>query len=413
MGRVYKAYHPRLKRHAAIKVVGATNDAEATRRFEREAQAVAALRHPHILTVFDYGEVNGEPYMVLEYMANGSLADHSDSLPLPPEEVVRILRPVAAALDHAHEQGVIHRDVKPANVFLDSEQRPVLGDFGLSKLNRMDSMTATGTIAGTPTFLSPEQARGQHLTAASDIYSLTVMAFLLLTGEPPFKSGADALAVLYQHVNELPPPPTELNPALPPALDSVILKGMAKAPEERWASATEMVEALDHAIRVQAPGAPTVALQPGRQSRDTVFRTAAIGVAVVAVLAGAAYSVSRLTSAPRSFLGSESPAPAVKETGSIVVDTPQPLKIAQAIKVHGSGLDPGSRSRIFIEQNGVGAPIEDDSLITVNADGTFEAQGIVHPDLQPGKALVKACKLDSAGHVVDATCLKTSVTLSR
>ncbi len=413
MGRVYKAYHPRLKRHVAIKVVGAAADGEATRRFEREAQAVAGLHHPHILTVFDYGEVQGEPYMVLEYMANGSLADREDTLPLPPEEVVRLLRPVAAALDHAHRRGVIHRDVKPANVFLDGEQRPVLGDFGLSKLNRMDSLTATGTIAGTPTFLSPEQARGQQLTAASDIYSLAVMAFLLLTGEPPFKSGADPLAVLYQHVNELPPPPSQVCSALPPALDNIVLKGLAKGPDERWPTATEMVEALDDAIKVQGPLARTVALQPAGRSRARELRIAGAAIAALALLAGAAYGLSRFAPLPGAITGSESPPPGATAAGSVAVDTPEPLKIGQAIKVHGAGLDPARGARVFIEQGGIGAQIEDDSLIAINPDGTFEAQGIVHRDLQPGKALVKACSLDSGDRVIDATCLKTPVTLTR
>jgi hypothetical protein len=413
MGRVYKAYHPRLRRYAAIKVMGTATDPDTTKRFEREAQAVAALRHPHILAVFDYGEQNGEPYMVLEYMPNGSLADRGDQLPLPPDEVVAILRPVAAALDHAHRQGVIHRDVKPANVFLDDALRPVLGDFGLSKLNRMDSLTVSGTITGTPAFLSPEQARGQRLTAASDIYSLAVMAFLLLTGEPPFTGGSDAIAVLYQHVNELPPPPSQVHPALPAALDGVVLKGMAKAPDDRWPTATEMVDALAHAVGVQAATAPAVALRPARRGRTKGLRTAAASVAVVGLLAGAAYGVTRVWSPALKTGGAAEPTPAPTEAGSVAVDTGQPLKIGGPIKVRGSGLDPTLGARIFIEQAGNGAQIEDDSLITINDNGTFEVQGTVNPELQPGRALVKACSLDSAGHVVDSTCFKTPVILSR
>ncbi len=418
MGRVYKAYHPRLKRRAAIKVMGAVKDRDAVRRFEREAQAVGALRHPHILSVFDFGELAGEPYMVLEYMAGGSLAERTGELPMEPGEVIRILRPVAAALDHAHRHGVIHRDVKPGNVFLDGDQRPVLGDFGLSKGGRMDSLTDTGAVAGTPAYLSPEQARGLPLTGATDIYSLAVMAFLLLTGELPFKGGSDALTVLYQHVNEPPPPPSGVRPGLPPAVDDIVLRGLAKDPRDRWPTASAMIEALAAALGAAPPVLEATA-RTGRRWTPPPARAvgpAIAGVALLVLLGAGGFAVRGQIASVLPGAGaaapSEAPQPPVPPApGHITVDGSGALALSGSVHVRGDGLDPNRPARIYLDQGGVRAAIEEDALVRIGPDGSFDEVGTVNPDLRPGPAKLRACNLKPDGSVDTATCVSASVTL--
>src|SRR5579871_2866589 len=178
MGIVYRAYHPRLQRWAAIKVLPPfTGDSDARDRFEREARAIARLRHRHILSVFDFGEFAGQPFMAVEFMPNGSLQERMPKQPVSVAQALTLLRPLGEALDYAHSQGVLHRDVKPANVFLDSDMQPVLADFGLAKLYSEESVTASGLVSGTPTHMSPEQANGRPLSGATDQYALACIAF--------------------------------------------------------------------------------------------------------------------------------------------------------------------------------------------------------------------------------------------
>src|SRR5438105_9820400 len=248
MGVVYRAYHPRLQRWAAIKLLPPFgNTEEARQRFEREARAVARLRHRNILSVFDAGDFGGQQYVVTEYMPNGSLQDRLPTEPMPTDDALKMLHPLAEALDYAHGQGVVHRDVKPANVFLDSQWQPVLADFGLAKMYSEESITMSGAVSGTPSHMAPEQARGQDPTGAADQYALAVIAFQLLTGRLPFMGGS-VMDLLYQHVNEPPPPPSKFNPDLNPAVDAVVQRGLAKAPTQRWPRCEEMVGALQAAI---------------------------------------------------------------------------------------------------------------------------------------------------------------------
>ena len=190
MGIVYRAFHPRLERWAAIKLlppIGSSPDARD--RFEREARAVARLRHRHILSVFDFGEYAGQPYMVVEYMPNGALDHRMPRSPLTATQALALLRPLGEALDYAHQQGVLHRDVKPANVFLDSELQPVLADFGLAKMLGEQSLTASGMISGTPTHISPEQTMGKPLNAQSDLYTGVSAAGFSQPGSPSRAKG--------------------------------------------------------------------------------------------------------------------------------------------------------------------------------------------------------------------------------
>jgi hypothetical protein len=254
MGLVYKAWHDALARPAAVKVLQAlAPDTEATGRFRREAQSIAQMRHPNILNVFDFGEFEGVPYMIVEYVPDGSLADRLKAgSRLSPEETVTLLRGLGSALDYAHSLGIVHRDVKPANVLMGRDGAPILADFGLAKLLQSASVkSATGVTTGTPAYMAPEQVTGSPVGPAADRYALAAVAYELLTGGTPF-TGDGVLELLYAHVHREPAPPTRKNPSLPAAVDGVLLQGLAKQPEARWASCREMVDALGKALSGQA-----------------------------------------------------------------------------------------------------------------------------------------------------------------
>ena len=254
MARVYKGRHQTLQRDVAIKILFThlANNDEFLARFRREAQAVAALRHSHIVQVYDFG-VQGEMYyMVMEYVTGGSLMDRLADLTSAGErlslaEIARLVREVASALDYAHAQGIVHRDLKPANIMLTAEGQAVLADFGLARLMSDTRHTATGATFGTPAYMSPEQAQGDRGDERSDTYTLGVILYELVTGQLPF--GADTpFGMLMMHLNEPVPPPRMGNPQLPEAVEPVILKAMAKAPQARYQTAGELAQALSRAV---------------------------------------------------------------------------------------------------------------------------------------------------------------------
>ena len=255
MGEVYRAEDADLARIVAVKLLSARfADNDAIRgRFTREALAVARLSHaPSTVTIFDVGEHEGRPYIVMEYLPGGSLADRLEREGAQP--VGRVLGWVAhaaAALDAAHANGIVHRDVKPANLLLDNDDRVKVADFGVASAADLGSFTEAGTVVGTAGYLAPEQARGERATPASDLYALAVVAFELLTGERPFEresSTAEAMA----HVSAPIPPASRANPQLPPALDDVLARGLAKEPEHRYATASDLVEAMREALHRDA-----------------------------------------------------------------------------------------------------------------------------------------------------------------
>jgi Serine/threonine protein kinase len=254
MGAVYRGYHKALDRVVAIKVLdGLASDPHGAERFQREARAIAHLRHPNILAVFDFGEASGVPYMVVEYMPGGSLAAALATGPaLSMPAAITLLRGVAAGLDYAHAAGVVHRDVKPANVLLSSERVPVLGDFGLARLRVDTSLTGTGLVLGSPAYMAPEQAKGLEVGPAADRYSFAVMAYQMLTGELPFNAD-QPLEVLYMHVNSEPLLPSAVRLGLPQALDAVLLRGLAKESSERWGSCTGLVDRIAQSLGSSSP----------------------------------------------------------------------------------------------------------------------------------------------------------------
>ncbi len=238
-------------RPAAIKILPfhlAANEG-LRQRFEREARTASRLQHPNILPVYDFGEDNGAPYIVMQLVEGGTLDTYIKQAKLPEITIVRVIAQVAGALDYAHSQGVIHRDIKPDNILFDTKGRAYLSDFGVARLSEgTTNLTGTGSFIGTAAYASPEQCRGEPLSPASDIYSLGVVLYEMLTGVQPFQ-GATALAIMHQHISEPIPNPLKERPTLPIEINDVLRKAMAKLPAVRYQTATAMSEALTHALR--------------------------------------------------------------------------------------------------------------------------------------------------------------------
>ncbi|GAC1319643.1 MAG: hypothetical protein NVSMB25_10760 [Thermoleophilaceae bacterium] len=246
MATVFKAYHADLDRHVAIKVLPDffAQDPVMRERFQQEAVAIARLRHPNVLAVYDYGEESGSPYIVSEFIEGGTLADRMDGRAMGGEEVSRSLSPVAAALDYAHNQSILHRDVKPANILVGADGLPVLGDFGLAKMMASTQrLTQVGTPLGTPEYMAPEQSLGQEVTGAADIYSLAVIAYEMLVGELPF-TGPTPPAVMMAHIQTPPPSARERNPDIPQPVEEALMRGLAKDPGERHRTAGQLLQAI-------------------------------------------------------------------------------------------------------------------------------------------------------------------------
>ena len=264
MGLVYRAYHSQLERTGAVKVMQAmTPDPDTVARFRHEAQAIARLRHPNIVDVYDFGEFEGTPYMIVEYIPGGSLAGRMARGVLDQETALRYLRGIAAGLDYAHGHGVVHRDVKPANVLLTNDDSPVLADFGLAKLMEGSSIKSmTGVTTGTPAYMAPEQVTGNRVGPAADRYSLASIAYEMLTGVIPF-DGEGLMELLYAQVHREPPVPSWRNPSLGPRVDAAIMRGLAKDPAARWESCTAFIDALSAAVTPREVGiASTMVMAP-------------------------------------------------------------------------------------------------------------------------------------------------------
>lgn len=245
MAAVYRAYHPALDRQVALKVLPEffADDETYRLRFQEEARSVARLKHPNILNIFDFGCDDGIAYLVLELVEGGTLADRLGK-PMPLQEVVRILAQIGAALDYAHGQGILHRDIKPSNVLIQKDGTPVLADFGLARMvGSMRRLTSSGTVMGTPEYMSPEQAADEPLGPASDLYSLAVVAYEMLTGRVPFQADTPA-ATLLSHVTKPVPPTRELQGELSAHIEEALKRALAKRPEARFASAADFVAAL-------------------------------------------------------------------------------------------------------------------------------------------------------------------------
>jgi serine/threonine protein kinase len=280
MATVYVAYDPTFEREVAIKVLPGqfTHDPTFRARFEREARTIAALEHPAIVPVYDFGEQDGQPYLVMRLMTGGTLADRLKNNILSPAEADRVMNRIARALDSAHAQRIIHRDLKPANILFDRWNEPYLSDFGIAKLaeTTQASLTPDGLGIGTPAYMSPEQVMGEaDLDSRSDVYALGVVLFQMLTGDLPYQSDTPLGLAMKQVMDPL-PNINERQPDLPIDFQRVIEKAMAKERENRYSSATAM--ALDVTKASSAGTEETTVLPPPFVEKPSTFNRRLYGI---------------------------------------------------------------------------------------------------------------------------------------
>ncbi len=271
MATVYKAYQPALDRYVAIKVLPAyyAHEPGFAERFIREAKAVAKLTHPHVLPIYDFGQENGLSYIVMQYVDAGTLKEMLGQ-PINLMTATNVIEQIADALDYAHDQGIIHRDVKPSNVLMDRGRWALLSDFGLAKIVEGSvQLTGSGVGVGTPAYMAPEQGQGLKVNRRADIYSLGIILYEMVTGRVPFEAETP-MAIVVKHITEPLPLPRKINPDLPESVERIIMKALAKNPDDRYETAGKMARALrktvaslDTAVVEAMPSPPTVAAGAG------------------------------------------------------------------------------------------------------------------------------------------------------
>jgi serine/threonine-protein kinase len=297
MADVWLAEDTHLQRQVALKVLHRrfAQDREFVERFRREAESAAGLQHPNIVSVFDRGEFEGTYYIAMQYIGGPTLKQLIDR-GLTPEQAVAEIRQVLEAARFAHRNGIVHRDLKPQNVIVDGEGKAVVTDFGIARAG-VSEITQTGSVMGTPHYLSPEQAQGFDVTAVSDLYSIGVILYEALTGRVPFEADS-AVAVAMKQVSQTPQRPSSINPRVTPALDAAVMRALAKGPGERFQSADAFIAALDAALKEPGVGdgtadfaalPPVVAVpaeEPAEEEEDRNRRNRWIVAAIAAVLIG-------------------------------------------------------------------------------------------------------------------------------
>jgi beta-lactam-binding protein with PASTA domain len=289
MADVWRAHDSQLGRDVAIKVLheNFARDKEFVERFRREASSAAGLQHPNVVSVFDRGEYEDTYFIAMELVDGSSLRDLINR-GLEPSEAVEVTRQVLSAASFAHSKGIVHRDLKPLNVLIDREGRIRVTDFGIASAGGSE-ITRTGSVMGTAQYISPEQAQGMPVTGASDIYSIGIMLFEMLTGHVPF-DGDNAVAIAMKQVAEEPPLPSSINPAVGPALDAVVMRSLAKDPAQRFSSAQEMIAALDSAEADPEKGGHTrrFAAMVAEDQEDRPRRWPWIALLIALLIAGGA-----------------------------------------------------------------------------------------------------------------------------
>ncbi len=252
MAHVYRAHQTSVNRDVAMKIIMIDPILEEdtfARRFAQEAQMIASLEHIHILPIYAHGIQDDIAYIAMRLLSGGSISDLLKKGPIPLEQTGQLFLQFAQGLAYAHSKGVIHRDLKPSNVLLDSTGNAYLTDFGLAKAVGGGDLTKSGNIVGTPNYMAPEQLRGEKLDHRSDIYSLGVLLYHMLTGHLPFESdNDDTISIIYKHLEDTPEPPSKLNPSIPPEVEAVVLRALSKKPEDRFDSASLMALELKKAI---------------------------------------------------------------------------------------------------------------------------------------------------------------------
>ncbi|MEY2504271.1 MAG: hypothetical protein QOG27_551 [Verrucomicrobiota bacterium] len=296
MGVVYRAWQRKLNRIVALKMLTGYYGPPELKRFFAEAETAAGLHHANIIHVYDVGEHEGAPYFAMEYVEGGSLADHLRKGAVPPREIAQLLVPVARALDFAHRNHVVHRDMKPANILLDPQGVPKVTDFGIAKrLTAENALTLTGAVMGTPVYMAPEQARGtsRDVGAAADVYSLGAILYEMLAGRPPFLPEESDTSIMVRVAMENPVSPTRHRPGIPRDLETICLKCLAKEPGERYSTAAAFAEDLERFLDDK----PILTRRPSqvfRKGRRTL-------VAIVSLLALLALGFLLFSSARSKF----------------------------------------------------------------------------------------------------------------
>ena len=311
MATVFRCHDPNLDRFVAVKVLPSFQQEDPTfiARFSQEARTVAALNHPNILAIYDFGEDKGFLYIVSELVPGGDLQDKMTGKPLSAEEVLEYMRPLSGALDFANGEGIVHRDLKPANILPDADGRPILADFGLARmLESATRFTQAQQALGTPEYMAPEQAMGADADHRSDLYAFGIIIYQMLVGQPPFRADTPA-ATLMAHVHQPLPLPSKILPGIAPSLEATLLKALAKEPAERFNSAAELVQAIEVASGL-APSAPI--------SED---------MGATAVMDTSEVSVEDSMEAPTAVLGTEAAlqaGDAAAQAAGAVEATPKP-----------------------------------------------------------------------------------------
>jgi serine/threonine protein kinase len=348
MATVYKAYDPALDRYVAIKVLSQyfAHDPDFSIRFEREAKAVARLNHPNILPIYSSGQEEGLSFIVMRYVETGTLKELLGE-PLELRLTADIIGQIGRALEYAHEQGIVHRDVKPSNVLMGRDRWTLLADFGLARMVESSvQLTRSGVGVGTPAYMSPEQGQGIRVDSRSDVYSLGVVLYEMVTGRVPYEAETP-MAVVLKHITSPLRTPRELNPSLPEAVECVVLKALSKDPADRYQTASEMVEALEEAVSrepgmawlagaeasdvppVSAATEPVTRKVPAAQTGVPGWAWGVMGVLLtLVVVAGVLVAVGWLSPslAPQSSVGALTPSTTPTSTATPVppTDTPPP-----------------------------------------------------------------------------------------
>jgi len=421
MASVWEAEDLLLGRVVAVKVLGAqyASDPDARARFQREARTAAQVSdQSHVVTIYDIGEHNADAFIVMEYFAGGTVADRLRAARragerVPHETVLRWLSETANGLDVAHAAGIVHRDVKPANLLLDAQGRLAVADFGIARLADDTQMTQTGQVLGTAAYISPEQAMGKPATAASDRYALAVVAYELLTGSRPF-SGGPPTAQALQHAQETPPRASQASPDLPAAVDPVFARALAKDPDARPATATEFVEGLAKALdeetaidttRPIAPPAPVKPVQrlrpmppvPGEPPGERVPKAAPVAAAAAAAPPEPARPEPAPPRPPASRRDAPAPAPAAlrqRPWGAIVAAG----MIAAAVFAIVLALTSGDDPRTSAERQPTSTTSSQKSNTTAAKPPAQQQPAATQPKTQASTSSKTPSQLNDEGH---------------
>ena len=336
MATVYKAFDTRLERNVAVKVIlpQKQQSEKFLKRFEREAKALAQLSHPNIVKVLDYGEHEGMPYLVMEYLPGGTLKQKLGQ-PIPWQEAARSLAPITRALEYAHQQKIVHRDVKPSNILLTQSGEPMLSDFGVAKILEAEEtvdLTGTGVGVGTPEYMAPEQGMGKVVDYRADIYALGVVFYELVTGRKPYRADTP-MAVMLKKMTDPLPRPSQFVRDLPEAVENVLLKALARQPADRYLDMSLFAEALDKLAQGRLPKSIPSSLRPDHipgKSLQWRWPLALGGIIIICLLTivGGAVGLTRLVSSPNPKTQATQPAQSLLTTSTTTPISPSEIRVS-------------------------------------------------------------------------------------